>query len=301
MSIFAIVLAALILDAVLGEPRWLWDRLPHPAVLIGRLIDRFERTFNSRSHGSGVILVLVLILGGLAIGLLVQSLGTVAEVALIAILLAHRSLVDHVADVARSLRMSLPSARNAVGLIVSRDCRDMTEPQIARSAIESAAENLSDGVIAPAFWALIAGVPGILIYKAINTADSMVGYRTDRFAQFGWAAARLDDVLNWVPARLTAGLLWLAGAGTARWAEVTKEAQRHKSPNAGWPEAVMARNINVALAGPRAYHGQMQDLPWVNPAARKTIAASEIDAAIGQLWKVWAIFAMVLAVGIWGT
>ena len=174
-----------------------------------------------------------------------------------------------------------------VARIVSRDCRDMTQSQVARSAIESAAENQNDGVIAPALWFLVGGLPGLLLYKVVNTADSMIGYRNARYEQFGWAAARLDDLLNLIPARLT-GLAIAALSGQLRaWPAIANDARRHRSPNAGWPEAAMARALNVALAGPRSYDGQMRDLSWVNGDARRKIGPDDIDAAVAMLWRDW--------------
>jgi adenosylcobinamide-phosphate synthase len=285
-----ILIFALLLDAVAGEPKWLWQRLPHPAVLMGRLIGWCDQTFN---HGTGrkakgVAVVLALIISGWVIGTVFSHFGPIVEIILTAILLAQGSLVQHVRAVADGLRLSLPQARRAVAMIVSRDTRDMDSPAIARSAIESAAENLSDGVIAPAFWFLIGGLPGLIIYKLINTADSMIGYRTPRFADFGWAAARLDDLLNWLPARLTAVLIALPAGVLPQWAAIRRDAALHKSPNAGWPEAAMARAITVALAGPRAYDGVMQEFAWVNPQGARTIGPLQIDACITRLWQAWA-------------
>lgn len=281
---------AMVLDALLGEPDWLWKRLPHPAVLAGRLIGWADGRFNAGRHRKwrGAMLVLALVVVGGVIGTALSALGPLVEVIGAAILLAQKSLVTHVRTVADGLRMSLPQGRRAVSMIVSRDTTDMPAEGVARSAIESAAENLSDGVVAPAFWFLVAGLPGILIYKLINTADSMIGYRTPRYVDFGWAAARLDDLLNLVPARLTALIIALLSGRMGDWRDIRADAVRHRSPNAGWPEAAMARVLGVALAGPRAYDGVMQPFPWVHPAGRKEIGPADIDAAIGQLWRVWA-------------
>ena len=173
----------------------------------------------------------------------------------------------------------------------------MDGPATARSAIESAAENLSDGVIAPAFWFAIGGLPGIMIYKAVNTADSMIGYRTPRHAAFGWAAARLDDLLNLVPARLTALLIWLTAPRSATWAEIAGDALKHRSPNAGWPEAAMARALGIALAGPRSYDGRLTDFPFVNEEGRQEIGAAEVEAAVRRIWAAWGLgLALLLAI-----
>ncbi|WP_158966132.1 adenosylcobinamide-phosphate synthase CbiB [Chachezhania sediminis] len=280
---------AMLVDAAMGEPPWLWSRLPHPAVLLGRAVAWLDRRLNNRTRGRGVVAGLCLVAGAGVLGTLLAQLGPVIEILAAAVLLAQKSLVDHVRAVATGLREGLPQGRHAVAMIVSRDTADMTEPAVARSAIESAAENMSDGVVAPAFWFLLGGLPGILIYKAVNTADSMIGYRTPRYENFGWAAARLDDLLNLVPARITALLIALTTGTIARWQEIAADARRHKSPNAGWPEAAMARALDIALAGPRSYDGQMRDLAWVNGPGRREIGPAQIDAAADLLWRVWAV------------
>lgn len=284
-----ILCVAMILDALLGEPRWLWSRLPHPAVMIGNAIAWITKRLNQgrARRAKGFFLVFTLVLGGAIIGLLLSQLGWVIEIFVVAILLAQKSLVDHVAAVASGLRMSLTQGRFAVSMIVGRDTNAMTPPQVARGAIESGAENFSDGFIAPAFWFLLAGLPGILIYKAINTADSMVGYKTPELAEFGFAAARLDDVLNWIPARLSAVLILATTGGGTAWGDIKRDARLHRSPNAGWPEAAMARVLNLSLSGPRSYEGSLQDFPWVHPAGRKNASAGDIDDSVKILWRAW--------------
>jgi adenosylcobinamide-phosphate synthase len=280
---------ALLLDAAFGEPRALWDRLPHPAVLMGRAVDWTDRRLNDRTRGRGVLALLLLAGGAGVLGLLLHAaLGALAEVVLGAILLAQRSLVEHVRDVARALRLSPGEGRRMVARIVGRDTGGMDEAAVARAAIESAAENFSDGVVAPAFWFAVAGLPGLLIYKVVNTADSMIGHRTPRHEAFGWAAARADDALNWIPARLSALLIRLAG-GRGAWSAIAADARLHRSPNAGWPEAAMARALGVALAGPRSYHGRMQAFPFVHPEGRHAIGAPEIEAATAVLWRAWGL------------
>ena len=294
------LILALLLDAALGEPRWLWGRLPHPAVLMGRVIDWADRRFNDgtgrRTRGAAMLAGLLAV--ALALGAALEALPTILpEVILGAILLAQRSLADHVAAVAAALRSSLPEGRRAVAMIVGRDTGQMTEAEVARAAIESAAENLSDGVVAPAFWFAILGLPGLIAYKLVNTADSMIGYRTPRHEAFGWAAARLDDVLNWLPARLTAALIWATSGARGTWAEIAADARLHRSPNAGWPEAAMARALGVALAGPRSYDGRRQDFPWVNPAGRRHAGPSDIEAAVRRLWAAWgALLALAVVI-----
>lgn len=289
MSTGIVLALAMALDAVFGEPDALWRRFPHPAILMGRAVGWFDKTMNSGGmrRAKGVIAIAVLSGMALLLGWALSGLPLIVQAAIAAVLLAQKSLVQHVQAVADALRLSTQDGRTMVARIVSRDTSEMTPPDIARAAIESAAENLSDGVIAPAFWCLVAGLPGLILYKVVNTADSMIGYRTPRHEAFGWAAARLDDVMNVIPARLTAVMLALAGGGRVTVADVRGDARRHKSVNAGWPEAVMARVLGIALAGPRQYHGAMQDLPWVNSAGRRTSDPDDIDRSVAMLWRVW--------------
>ncbi|RMD89784.1 MAG: cobalamin biosynthesis protein [Alphaproteobacteria bacterium] len=294
-----ILLPALLLDAILGEPPWLWSRLPHPAVLMGRMIEALERRLNRgelrRARGVLALATLIAVTGAVALAIRVLPFAPLWEALAAAMLLAQRSLADHVSAVARALERSLPEGRRTVARIVGRDTAELDAPGVARAAIESAAENLSDGVIAPAFWFLLAGLPGLAIYKAVNTADSMIGYRNARFEEFGWAAARLDDLLNWLPARMTALLCLIAGLSWPTWRELIADARRHRSPNAGWPEAALARVLGVALAGPRSYGGAPRAYPFVNEAGKREIGAAEIRAAVAMLWRVWALFTALVA------
>ncbi|MEM6889317.1 MAG: adenosylcobinamide-phosphate synthase CbiB [Pseudomonadota bacterium] len=288
MTLALLLALALILDAIFGEPEWLWSRLPHPAVLMGRLVGLLDRHLNRNAYRrlKGVVALCILVGSSGVTAAALALLGPVAETIVAAILLAHRSLVQHVGAVAAGLRENLPAGRRAVSMIVSRDTGDMTDSAVARSAIESAAENFSDGVIAPAFWFLIAGLPGILIYKMVNTADSMIGYRSEKYEAFGWAAARTDDLLNLVPARLSALLIALP-AGHLDLKGVRADAGLHRSPNAGWPEAAMARVLGIALSGPRSYAGITRTFPWVNEDGRQALTPKDIDASLTMLWKAW--------------
>lgn len=288
------VFLALLLDAVMGEPKWLWSRIPHPAVLMGRLIGQLDARLNTGTNkrlkgaaAMGLLVALAWVLGAI----LSWVPGIWLDVIVGAILLAHRSLVDHVGAVQTALILSVEEGRSEVAKIVSRDTSTMDRSAVARSAIESGAENLSDGVIAPALWFLVAGLPGLLIYKITNTADSMIGYKTARHAEFGWAAARFDDLLNWIPARLTAGVIWLTDRQSSVW-RIISDARLHRSPNAGWPEAAVAHKHQIALAGPRSYDGQLTEFPYVNPDGRKDIRPSDIGAVVRTLWQVWAITAL---------
>lgn len=288
---------AMLLDAAAGEPRWLWNRIPHPAVLMGRLIGWCDAKFNKGAHKRlmGFMTIAELSIAAAAVGWVIQLFpGYILDVLVLAILLAQRSLVDHVQAVGDALRLSLGDGRRSVAMIVGRDTRSMDEPAVARSAIESAAENLSDGVIAPIFWFAVAGLPGLLVYKIANTADSMIGYRTPKHEEFGWASARFDDLLNLIPARLTAVLIWLVTTRPNLIA-IAKEAPMHRSPNAGWPEAAMAHGLNIALSGPRSYDGEIKDYPLVNGDGERILTADDVDRAVTVLWKTWAL-AMAIAV-----
>ena len=293
-----ILLAALALDALIGDPDWLWRRLPHPVVLIGRMISTLEARWNRPERPAklrkvlGVAVVAMLTTAAVAAALSVRALdgflgfGPVLEVLLAAILLAQRSLHEHVARVAQAFQTGgLEEARVAVSMIVGRDPKSLDEAGVSRAAIETTAENFSDGVVAPAFWYLVAGLPGILAYKAINTADSMIGHLNDRYRDFGWAAARLDDLMNLAPARLSGLFVALAapaaGGNAGRALRVMRaDAVKHKSPNAGWPEAAMAGALGVALAGPRIYSGTVVADPWLNAAGRREADPDDIRRAL---------------------
>ncbi|MCC6863440.1 MAG: cobalamin biosynthesis protein [Rhodobacteraceae bacterium] len=281
---------ALLLDAVFGEPKWLWNRFLHPVVLMGRVVGFAEARLN---HGTqqrlkGVAAMIVLGLGALALGWVIHVVpdGGVLEIIIAAILFAQRSLVQHVQAVGDALRLSLSGGRSAVSRIVGRDVAALDEAGVSRAAIESAAENLSDGVIAPAFWFLVGGLPTLVLYKIANTADSMIGHRTPQYEEFGWAAARFDDLLNLIPARLTA-LLIAVTHGYFDFRPILRDAPLHRSPNAGWPEAAMALVLGVALSGPRSYHGEMRDFPWIWGEGRRDAGPDNIDAACRALWRAW--------------
>jgi adenosylcobinamide-phosphate synthase len=293
----AVALAALMVEAAIGWPDALYRRIRHPVGLFARIIEGLERRWNDPARReaarrfAGILLVLLLLglVGGGAWLIeqgLRRALGQHAW-PLIALLaapgLAQRSLHDHVTPVARALaKGDLTAAREAVGRIVGRDTAGLDAPGVARAAIESLAESFCDGVAAPLFWLLIGGLPGIWAYKALNTADSLIGHREPRWRAFGWAAARADDVANWVPARI-AGLLLCAVSGRGL-ATMLRDARRHASPNAGWPEAAMAGALGVRLAGPVAYDGVMHDKPWIG-GGRSDAGAADIARALGLYWR----------------
>ncbi len=277
-----LLLFALVLDAALGAMGPVFKVLPHPVAVLGHLIGWFDRKLN-RSYRSNMDRAMrgalsVMIVAGLAgaFGLGVQWLtlhndfGWMLELFILISLLAQRELYSAVARVASSLKTSgLPGGQKAVAHIVGRDPAYLDEHGVVRATIESLAENFSDAVIAPAFWYVLFGLPGMMVYKAVNTLDSMIGYRDEKYAAFGFTAARLDDVLNLVPARLAGLIIACAAiiaphANPARaFATMWKDAAKHKSPNAGWPEAAMAGALGLALAGPRRYARHAQDDPWI--------------------------------------
>ena len=292
------VLLALVLDFFMGEPKKIWDRFPHPATLMGRLVNWLDETLNkgSQRRTKGFFTVVVLVLIAFIPGLIFEKLNNipvlgvginVIEIIIAAILIAYRSLIDHVNDVATALQTDLQQGRNAVSLIVGRDTRQMTGSDVSRATIESAAENFSDGVVAPVFWFLILGLPGILIYKMINTADSMIGYQNQKYANFGFAAAKLDDVLNWLPARISAVIICGVHFHRLAFDVVFKDADLHRSPNAGWPESAMAGVLDVALAGPRSYDGQMSDDLFINSRGALDLGAADIQRSIKALNRAW--------------
>jgi len=306
MSIFFMVLLALVLDFIVGEPEKIWDRFPHPATLMGRAVNWCDETLNTGSNRmlKGFGAVALLVLGMLIPGFIIAKLNNVAylgvfiniiEVIIAAILIAHRSLVDHVRDVATALNVGLPQGRNAVSMIVGRDTAKMNETGVSRAAIESAAENFSDGIVAPVFWFMIFGLPGILIYKIVNTADSMIGYRTEEYSDFGFAAAKLDDILNWIPARITAFLICLSHFNRDALSTVFEDADLHRSPNAGWPESAMAGVLDVALAGPRSYGGEMTDDLFVNSRGKRELGPDDILKSIKVLNRSWVGLVLVFA------
>lgn len=298
MSNALILLFALLLDGVFGEPKWLWSRISHPAVLMGRAVGWMDSLFNTGEKRNGILTLIALCTVAGVIGILVSNLPDfgIIQTLIAAILLAQKSLTQHVTAVANALRLSTGDGRLAVAQIVGRDTRDMDDAAIARGAIESAAENLSDGVIAPAFWFLLLGLPGLLIYKATNTADSMIGYMTPRHREFGWAAAKFDDLINWIPARITALLITLTHGALSKSNLILRDAPLHRSPNAGWPESAMAVALNIALAGPRSYEGEMREFPFVHNEGRHTLTAYDVDAATAALWRTWAATVSIVAI-----
>ena len=308
-----ILFAALLIDRLVGDPDWLWRRMPHPVVLFGKAIGWADRRFNDSALGEverekrGNITIAALLIGSIIAGLvlsdvfdMLEGIGPLFEVVLVAMLLAQKSLADHVGAVAQGLRAGgLDGGRRAVAMIVGRDPETLDEAGVCRASIESLAENASDGVVAPAFWYAVFGLPGLFAYKMLNTADSMIGHKTEEHRAFGRASARLDDLANWVPARLTALLILIAGGFHSfadRMSVVWTDAGLHRSPNAGWPESAMAAVTGLALGGPRIYRDDVADEPFMNADGRQNPEAQDIDRAIVIFWRAMTVLTVVVGV-----
>ncbi|MDO8361136.1 MAG: adenosylcobinamide-phosphate synthase CbiB [Devosia sp.] len=288
---------ALLIERLVGYPPQLFTLVGHPVTWMGALVGWLEARLNvgGSRRWKGVAMLALLLATGLAVSLLIVAVtrripfGFVLEAVLASSLLAQKELGRAVKAVADGLAVSLKAGRAAVSHIVGRDPHVLDEPGVARAAIESLAESTSDGVVAPLFWLLVGGLPGIVLYKAINTADSMVGHRTERYAEFGWASAGLDDVANWIPARLTA--LLIAGASflvrradpEGAWGTALRDARKHASPNAGWPEAAFAGALGLSLGGARDYDGEMHDLPAFGDG-RTDLSALDILKSLELYW-----------------
>ncbi len=309
-----ILLLALAMEACVGEASFLFQTALHPVRVIGGLIGCLDRGLNRERRSSstrmifgGVVVALVIGLAG-AIGWAVAwstahfALGWIVELILTVTLLAQRSLYDHVRAVAQALKSDgLDGGRRAVAHIVGRDVDQLDAAGVARAAIESCAENFGDAVVGPVFWYVLFGFPGLLVYKSVNTLDSMIGYKTPRHRAFGMVAARLDDVLNLVPARL-AGLFLVAAAkllptsdGSGAWRSMRRDAGKHRSPNAGWPEAAMAGALGLALAGPRRYADAVVDDPWIG-GGRTRATDRDIERALTVYVAACGINALVVAI-----
>jgi adenosylcobinamide-phosphate synthase len=298
MAIF-VAFAALLIERIFGYPDAIYRAVGHPVTWIGMLISKLDANWNceeesaERRRASGVTALLVIVAlpalaGAIAYGMLDGSVvGVIVLACLASTLLAQRSLEDHIAAVATALETEgLESGRRAVSMIVGRDPAALDEAGVARAAIESLAENFSDGVVAPAFWLGLLGLAGGAAYKAANTADSMIGHRTQRHIDFGRAAARFDDLVNLPASRLSAVLLWgaawfvPAASPDRASAAVRRDARKHRSPNAGWPEAAMAGALGLALAGPRVYGGVTVDDHVMGEGGRREATAADIRRAL---------------------
>lgn len=308
-----LTILAVLIELIAGYPDWLLRSIGHPVVWMGRLIAALERGWNRqgtsptsrRMLGTLAVLLLISSIGVIALiieyGFLLLPFGFIGAAIVASTLIAQRSLHQHVARVADALEKdSICEARQAVSRLVGRDTETLDEGGVARAAIESLAENFSDGVVAPVIWLIIGGLPGAAIYKAINTADSMIGHQTPRFQAFGWAAARLDDLVNLPASRLSALLIIMAAAitkGTSApkaWRAVCRDARRHRSPNAGYPEAAMAGALDLALAGPRTYDGRVVDDAFMG-SGRRAAKAPDIRAALALYRRADAVLIVLTA------
>lgn len=311
-----VLAVALLLDFLFGEPERIWRRVPHPVVLIGQLVAKADLKFNRMDEPTdmrrkrGIYFIAALAGGTLLLGWLIQAallilpFGWLILALVASTLIAQKSLAEHVSAVADALEGGgIVKGREAVAQIVGRDPEMLSEGGVSRAAIESCAENFSDGVVAPIFWFAVLGLGGLLAYKAINTADSMIGHRTERHEAFGMASARVDDAVNWIPARLAAFLIALAAPftgqsiGGAVKAGIA-DAEKHKSVNAGWPEAAMAGALGIALAGPRVYKGVVTEDPYLNAAGRKNANADDIRASV-RLMRMACLLQAAIIVATW--
>ncbi len=296
---FALAFLSLLIERLVGYPDWLFCRIGHPVTWIGSLIALLDRKWNreqgsfSNREAKGVLALVVFLGVTVSISLALQNVLLVLPLGLLLVavvgasLPAQKSLEQHVEAVATALESEgLEGGRRAVSMIVGRDPDQLDDAAVCRAAIESLAENFSDGIVAPSFWLGLLGLPGGAGYKAINTADSMIGHRTPRHEAFGWASARLDDLVNLPASRLTACLfivaaIFVKGAspqGALR--AVARDAKHHRSPNAGWPESALAGALGFALAGPRSYGGQMIQARFMGEGGRRNLTAADIRQAL---------------------
>ncbi len=309
-----IAFISLLAERIAGYPDWLFRAIGHPVTWIGRLISCLDRSLNRVSHDDttrrfcGVLALVAIVSVPAAIAFVVETLlgriafGFIATAILASALLSQRSLGEHVEAVAAALETGgVAAGRKAVSMIVGRDPEQLDEAGVSRAAIESLAENFSDGIVAPALWLGLGGLAGGVAYKAVNTADSMIGHRTPRHEAFGWASARFDDLVNLPASRLT-GLLIVAAAFLMKgadpgsgWKAIWRDARKHRSPNAGWPEAAMAGALGLALAGPRVYGGVTVEDSFMGEGGRREASAADIRRAL-KLYRI----ADMLLIGLFG-
>jgi adenosylcobinamide-phosphate synthase len=282
-----LALVALVTERLVGYPSALTRLIGHPVVWVGSLLSWLENRFNNHTRAGGIIVLLIVIAVVVAVTLPITLTlratpgGWLIEALFASTLLAQNELERHVSAVADGLVQNLEAGRDAVSMIVGRDPAQLGQSGVARGALESLAENTSDGITAPLLWLFVGGLPGIAIYKAVNTCDSMIGHKSERYLAFGWASARFDDLLNLVPARLT-GLLFAIAAGhrtREAIAAMRRDARKHLSPNAGWPEAAMAGGLGIRLGGSRSYNGKLTELAWMGDG-RAELDATDIQRGL---------------------
>lgn len=297
--LFALAFLSLLIERLTGYPDWLFARIGHPVTWIGSLIALLDKKWNRQTDNfglrkqAGIVALVVLLAVTISLSMLLQSAAMLLPFGLLCVALlgaslpAQKSLEQHVEAVAVALeRDGLIGGRKAVSMIVGRDPEQLDEAAVCRAAVESLAENFSDGIVAPAFWLGMLGLAGGAGYKAINTADSMIGHRSPRHEAFGWASARLDDLVN-LPASRLSGLLFVLAAFFVKGASprnglraIFRDARHHRSPNAGWPEAALAGALGLALAGPRSYGGQMIESRFMGEGGRRDLTAADIRRAL---------------------
>ncbi len=312
MNHFVLLALALVIETFVGYPAALQKLIGHPVQWIGALISYLDDGLNDdeasdrdRKLAGVLALVIICLVPGLAAGVVAWVLakipgGFVINILLATCFIAQKSLRDHVAAVASALPRSLPEARTEVAKIVGRDVTNLDESGVTKAALETLAENTADGIVAPTFWYAMAGLPGLVVYKAVNTADSMIGHKSEKYLAFGWASARFDDLINLIPARLTglvfagASLLISKSAAPASLKAMWRDAGKHRSPNAGWPEAAMAGALGLSFGGPRDYQGETVDLPVMGDG-RNTLVAADIRAGL-QLYEHSLVLLLMLVV-----
>jgi adenosylcobinamide-phosphate synthase len=304
VMVFGRAAVALLVERFIGYPQAVFERVSHPVVWFGRLISYLDQRLNvpgvnaKEGRLRGAMALAALIAAVFVPAFLIAraldgwSLGWLAEALLATSLIAQKSLKDHVLAVYSGLGRSLAEGRAAVAQIVGRDTTQLDESGVAKAALESLAENTADGIVAPLLWYALLGLPGIAVYKAINTADSMIGHKSEKYQYFGWASARLDDVVNLPASRLT-GLLFAAARPSrfsAIMAVMRRDAPKHQSPNAGWPEAAMAAALGLRFGGPRSYQGDSLDLPWMGEG-RERIERGDITRGLKLMSDaMWLLF-----------
>ncbi|MEP3621524.1 MAG: adenosylcobinamide-phosphate synthase CbiB [Lentilitoribacter sp.] len=300
-----ILVLAIVLDMLVGDPDWIWRKVPHPVVWFGQVISTLDRYLNRIRDNRqtrkkfGMLAVFIMLTIAMVIGVLFSYIfghlgliGFAIEIVIVAILIAQKSMSDHIKNIITPLSSGdIEGARYAVSMIVGRQTSEMNASDVTRSSIESLAENFSDGVVAPVFWYALFGLPGILMYKMLNTADSMIGHKTVEYEDFGWASAKLDDLANWLPARLSALLIAVAALISiglksfkdAIWT-VSNNASLHRSPNAGWPETAMAGALGIVLSGPRSYGDKVTHEPYLNPTGRLELTHLDLEKSCKLFW-----------------
>jgi adenosylcobinamide-phosphate synthase len=311
---FTMAAIAVAIEYFIGYPKPLFAAISHPVVWIGKLITLLDETLNNPDIdpdknkllgvAAVVILTLCAIIPAWIIAWILATLpfGWVINILLATVFIAQKSMRDHVSDVAKALAFSIPSARNAVAKIVGRDTSTLDESGVSKAALESLAENMADGIVAPVLWYALFGLPGIVFYKVINTADSMIGYKSEKYLYFGWAAARLDDLINLPASRITGALFALATLSSNRASDTFKamwrDASKHHSPNAGWPESAMAGALGLRFGGPRNYDGEIVDLPRMGNG-RQELTRADIGAGLKLFDRAMAIqFGILLTLAI---